>query len=188
MASDLIRLAAATACAFVALLFVRAALHKMGDAARFEGVLADYGLVPDVALRAATRAVPALELACAAALALGPARAFGAWAGVALLMGYAGAMGLNLMRGRTEIDCGCGGAPEPLSWALVARNLLLSAALVPAALGAAAPLAWTETLTAWAVGLLILLCWGGVEQLLANAGRMRQDARSLAQSAFGGAS
>jgi hypothetical protein len=34
------------------------------------------------------------------------------------------AMALNLLRGRV-LDCGCGGAPQPLSWGLVVRNLAM---------------------------------------------------------------
>lgn len=187
MSADLARMAAATACVLAALIFLRAALHKAGDAGRFEGVLADYGLAPEGALRALARIVPAAEFAAAAALALEPSRMAGAGAGAGLLVAYAAAMGVNLARGRTEIDCGCGGAPEPLSWALVVRNLVLAGCLAPAAFGLAAPAGWGQVMSAWGVGLVAFLVWGGMEQLSANARRMRLDARLAAGAGLGGA-
>jgi Methylamine utilisation protein MauE len=165
-----IHLAAATAAALAALIFLRAALHKTADMARFEGVLANYGLAPDAALRPLSRLIPVLETAGAAMLVLAPMA--GAWLTGALLVGYAGAMAINLARGRSEIDCGCGGAPEPLGWARVARNLVLALALAPAALGAGGSLALAEAAVAWALALIGFCCWGAAEQLGANRARM----------------
>ena len=49
---------------------------------------------------------------------------------------------VNVARGRTDIDCGCGGVEgrQRLSWSLVARNLVLVALLGCAAQVAAPPL------------------------------------------------
>lgn len=187
MAGDLIRLGATTACALLALLLARAALHKLGDRLRFEGVLADYALVPQSLLRPMVRIVPGIELACALALAVPPLRPLGALAAAGLLSGYGLAMAINLLRGRSEIDCGCGGAPEPLGWRLVARNLILVAAVLPAGgrLGGAPDAG--ETMVAWGLALTALLIWGAVEQLAANAGRMRAGQADAALSSFGGA-
>ena len=131
MAGDPTLLLAATASAFVALLMLRAALDKAADGVRFEGVLADYDLVPDAALRPLRIALPVLELLAAGALSFGVTRMAGAGLAGVLLLSYACAMGLNLTRGRSEIDCGCGGPAQPLHWALVARNLCLTATLTP---------------------------------------------------------
>ena len=69
-----------------------------------------------------------------------------------LLSVFAVAMGINLLRGRRHIDCGCfqGTLKQPLSWTLVSRNALLALLLVAA--GAAA----SARADAWAVvnGLL----------------------------------
>jgi ABC-type phosphate transport system permease subunit len=65
----------------------------------------------------------------------------------ALLLVYAGGMAINILRGRTHIDCGClgfGTSRASLGWELVARNILLGAValavfalpVVPRALGA----------------------------------------------------
>jgi hypothetical protein len=47
---------------------------------------------------------------------------------ILLLLLYAGAIGLNLLRGRVLLDCGCGGRSQPISWWLVGRNLALAGA------------------------------------------------------------
>ena len=107
-------MAATALAAFVALVLARAALHKAGDPARFEGVLADYRLAPEAALPGLRRAIPLAEAACALAMVLPASRAAGGLASAVLLLVYAAAMGINLARGRREIDCGCGGPPEPL--------------------------------------------------------------------------
>jgi uncharacterized protein (DUF58 family) len=47
----------------------------------------------------------------------------------ALLMIFAAAMAINILRGRSHIDCGCGRSQlrQPLHWGMVVRNLLLAA-------------------------------------------------------------
>lgn len=186
MAGDPTLLLAATASAFVALLMLRAALDKAADGVRFEGVLADYDLVPDAALRPLRIAVPVLELLAAGALSFGVTRMAGAGLAGVLLLSYACAMGLNLTRGRSEIDCGCGGPAQPLHWALVARNLCLTATLTPAALGLAWPLSLAQAVAAWAAAIAAFTGWLAFEQLLANAARMSRDSRAMASGAFGG--
>ena len=52
-----------------------------------------------------------------------------------LLCLYTGAIAVNLGRGRTAIDCGCGGQATPLSgWLLTRNGLLLCLAWAAAAL------------------------------------------------------
>lgn len=122
------------AVACVATLFAHAALAKLADRALFEQHLAAYG-VPHGLLPLLGWVLPLAEVATALAL-LTPWRAAGAAAAVALLLLYAAAMAWQRAHGR-RLDCGCGGEPLPLSWALVLRNLAL--ALLAAA--AAAPMA-----------------------------------------------
>ena len=59
-------------------------------------------------------------------------RHFGAALAIALLVMFALAMAINLVRGRTEIDCGCfkSGLRQTVSGWLVGRNLLLAAGTV----------------------------------------------------------
>jgi hypothetical protein len=60
----------------------------------------------------------------------------------ALLLVYAAAMAVNIVRGRTHIDCGClgfGTSRASLGWELVARNMLLAAVALAAAALPVAP-------------------------------------------------
>jgi len=160
----------------MALLFVRAALHKLGDRYRFQGILADYGLLPEGTLTVAAFAVPVIELATAVLLIMPTVRPVGAALAGTLLTVYAIAMALSLIRGQYLMDCGCGGAPEPISWMLVARNALLAALIAPTALGLVEPAAPSLALDAAALGMatLLLLLWLTAEAMLANARRMNE--------------
>ncbi len=136
----------------IALVFVSAAIGKMRNWPIFQGVVANYRLLPQVLVVPVTYVLPPAEAAIGATL---PTGLFTPWAeaAAALLLGvFAVAMGINLLRGRRHIDCGCfqGTLKQPLSWILVSRNALLALLLVAAG---AAPSGRAE---AWAVvnGLL----------------------------------
>ncbi len=178
MADDLIRLATASFAAFVALIFLRAVLHKTADLMRFEGIVADYRLAPHWALPVLRFLIPGLELTCAVALAWAGSRLLGSLAAALLLIGYGAAMAVNLRRGRIEIDCGCGGAPERLSWVLVFRNLAFVALLVPSVLEFGEGLTSEAVLTSWAIAIIAFGIWGAAEQLLVNQARMGAGRRA----------
>jgi hypothetical protein len=152
-----------------ALLLGGAAWHKLRDRESFRAALADYRLLPARLVPAAAALVTATELALALGLLATPRAAFGA---AALLAGYALAIGVNLLRGRRHIDCGCGGAAQPLSAWLVGRNLVLAAAF---AAGAGAPSARTlGMLDAFSVAgslAALALLWRAMDVALANGGR-----------------
>lgn len=163
----------ARAC--IGALFAQAALAKFSDAALFEQHLAAYG-VPAGALALGVRLVPGLEL-LAAVLVLSPWVTVGATLAAALLLGYAAAMALHRVRG-TEIDCGCGGEPLPVSWVLVARNVALAAvagiagaAMLPRAMGGA------DFLVVVASVLLAALLYAALHQVLRAARRARPALR-----------
>ena len=166
----------ATAAFFLALLFVRAALHKLGDRYRFQGILADYGYLPERALPAAAFAIPVLELATAVLLIMPTARPVGAALAGTLLIAYAIAMAISLARGQYLMDCGCGGAPEPISWLLVARNAGLVALIAPTATGLVGPgtSGLAPDATALGMATLLLLLWLTAEAMLANSRRMNE--------------
>ncbi|MBP8310973.1 MAG: hypothetical protein KAY46_27095 [Burkholderiaceae bacterium] len=116
----------------VALVFASAAWHKLRDRDLFAMQLHAYRILPGRALVLGHALAP-LEAAAAILLLLDGAHAWGGVLAAALLLLYAGAMALNLLRGRV-LDCGCGGAPQPLSWGLVVRNLAMAAMALAAAL------------------------------------------------------
>lgn len=119
------------AAALIATLFAHAALSKFADLALLEQHLRVYG-VPQRLLPAATRGLPLAE-ALAALLLLTPWRVAGAMLATLALLVYAGAMAYHRWH-RHALDCGCGGEPLAVSWALVARNLGLAALALLAAM------------------------------------------------------
>jgi hypothetical protein len=118
----------------MACVFAQSALSAARDWHRHIGAVAAYGLLP------ARMVVPVAALltagnAAAAGLLVVPASAWwGTCLGCLLLLIYAAAMRINVSRGRTDIDCGCGGARgQKISGLLVGRNLCLAGLLGQAA-------------------------------------------------------
>jgi uncharacterized membrane protein YphA (DoxX/SURF4 family) len=118
-----------------ALLFGAAAVHKLADWRRFRAALGNYRLLPDPLVLAGAAAVVALEVAACVLLLLPSLRATGAVLAAALLALYAIAIGVNLARGRTSIDCGCLGVGHraPITRWMAGRNLVLAAIVLLAA-------------------------------------------------------
>ena len=119
------------------LVFASAAVGKMTHWLAFEGVVANYRLLPESAVRPIARVLPPLELALGLGLLVGRPRTpvFESVAGVLLVL-FAAAMAVNLLRGRRYIECGCfqSAMRQTLRWALVIRNCvlaLLCVALLP---------------------------------------------------------
>lgn len=161
-----------------ALLFAAAALHKLRDVRAFREALAGYRLLPAAALGPAALALPAAEAATALALCSGSGATAGAAGGVALLALYAGAIAVNLGRGRRSIDCGCGGpgGRRPIAPGLVWRNAALAALLAASALPAA-PRAWTwlDGVTVAGGVVTLALLYAALDVLLANRARFAAE-------------
>jgi hypothetical protein len=131
-----------------ALLFASAALHKLRDLTGFTQLLVAYRVLPGA--RFLAWLVPLAEGLVAIGLLLPRTRAAAALAGACLLALYAAAIALNLLRGRRELSCGCGGPDErrPIAAWMVTRNLGLAVALSGVALPSGArPLEGVDLLT-----------------------------------------
>lgn len=171
MIDPLLSRAIAAACALLLLL---AAWHKAAARDSFTAALAEYRLLPAVLLRPASVLLPGIEAALGLAWLAGRGTGVVALLTAALLTMYAAAIAINLWRGRVHISCGCGfggasGGDQPLSWWLVARNLLLGTVAVVASLPATSrdlgPYDWlTLALALMACGVL----YSGASQLMRN--------------------
>lgn len=173
MSADWTSLVAASATAFTTLVFARAALHKLGDFTTFTGFVADYQVVPERQVAPVSMALAAAEVVVVAAAFLPGLQPLGMVVAIALYLLYAAVIGLNVARGRDRVECGCGGAAQPLSWTLVTRNFVLAAI---AAIGLAGPisaLGVAEALTAIVSGLTLFVGYQLVEQIMANFAQMR---------------
>ena len=154
----------------VGCLLLFAAGHKLRHMWDFRLALGAYRLLPEWAVLPMARLLALAELAlgvaCLAQLPLGYVGAF------ALLSVYTVAILVNLARGRNSIDCGCGGPPQPLSYALVLRNALLLGACVAAlAEPAPRPLGWLDFLTITAGLAVLALLYATLNLLLVARGR-----------------
>lgn len=114
------------------IVFVEAGLAKLRHRDLVPGVIANYRLVPEALVIPLAGALPVVELSLglgliASVFAGGALRMLGLLA-AALLVAFAGAMAINIRRGRQSIDCGCGRSHlrQPLGWGLVLRNLVLA--------------------------------------------------------------
>jgi hypothetical protein len=144
----------------VGLVFLLAAVQKVQHWRLLPGVIANYRLLPAWAVSPAAALLPPLELLLAIGLLSAQAQPWPALAAIALLLLFAGAMAVNIARGRTHIDCGCGQAflAQHLSPPLVARNLVLAALLLPSFVPPA-PVPMPALLSAVAAGLGFFLLY-----------------------------
>ena len=112
----------------VGMVFVHAAVAKLQHRELMAGVVANYRILPAALVAPVASALPFVELALGVALLAGGQR-LAVLPAAMLLLAFAGAMAVNLRRGRGHIDCGCGRSDlrQPLSWSLVWRNLALAA-------------------------------------------------------------
>jgi len=148
---------------FLALMFAHAALSKLGHADEFYGVVRNFRILPDGASRVAAAVLPVVELAVAAGLIVRPLAVPAAALGAVLLLVFAVALGVNVLRGRTWIDCGCfrNGLKQTVSWMLVARNIGLAAGAAAVAwmLPASALPGMTEGFVGLAAGATAMLLY-----------------------------
>lgn len=144
-----------------ALIFLVAGLSKLRNRGQLPGVITNYRLLPDTLVGPVAAGLPFVELAVAVGLIAGLRVAI--FAAISLLCLFALAMAINIRRGRVHIDCGCGQSElrQPLSAALVLRNLALALMLLPG-LGALPDAGSAPWLIGAAAGiatyLLVLVC------------------------------
>jgi hypothetical protein len=157
--------------------FARAVWHKLANKHQFVAQLNSYQLLPEPLAPAFALFLVLVEGCLVCTLPV-PGWRVPAWIAAALMSLYAGAMAINLVRGRTNLDCGCNGPaqfPQTVSWALVVRNL----SLATIALVSAAPV-YTRILTIYDIGTIALatgtaiLLYGSIEQAIVNQQRQTQ--------------
>lgn len=158
------------------LLFLAAAAHKLRDFSAFRAALAGYDIVPLAALNVVAGGVVVAESAIGIGLAAGIGAPLPALGAAFLLATYAGAIALNLRRGRRDIDCGCTGPAGrvSLSWGLLVRNAFCALAALALALPVAdRGLGWLDGFTVAAAILLSVIAYASVETALANGTSQR---------------
>ena len=135
----------------------------------FTEVFAAYRVLPEGWDRRVAWLIPGLELAIAAALPWEMTRRSALTAAMGLLIAYAAGLGLNLARGRRELDCGCGtiGSRRSIAGWMVWRNLAVALIAAIAALPwASRPLTGFDMLTIFGGLAAIAALYVAVDQLL----------------------
>jgi hypothetical protein len=165
--------------AALSVVLMAGAWHKLRDMAVFSGAVENYRLLPEVLVAPVALALPVWEMAAGAFLLFASTRFAGGMMAILLLLGVTSGVVVNLLRGRVEIDCGCGGlvghvGEQSLSWYLVGRNVLLFAAVV-FALGdeSSRVLVWIDYLSVAGGTLALIGLYVAANQLLANQPRLQ---------------
>jgi hypothetical protein len=163
-------------------IFAQASIHKLRDRHRFREVLLAYRIPvgPFESLRAPLTTVlaatlPAIEMLLAVYLIASRSGVAGSIA-LALLAIYTAAIALNLARGRTDFDCGCGGPAmrQPIGPGLVFRNgLLMSMAWLVALPSSSREFVWLDAvpILLGALGTVILIA--GLDTAIRNGVQQR---------------
>ncbi len=163
-----------------ALLFAGAAYHKLCQPAHFVAVITDYQLAPSALSNVLAATLIGAELSVVVLVLAGLWQIAMAVAATLLVL-YCIAVGVNLLRGRRDIDCGCAGpaASQTISGWLMVRNLALLL-LVCLAIAPRAQRAFE--IADWATLLLGLVTMAGlyaaVNTLIANQLRLTTDRES----------
>ena len=119
---DLPQLTSATLTSFLVLVLARAAWHKAQAFYETVGFAQGYEVVPRHMVPAIIRGLMGVEILTVLAVLMPFSRPFGGLMAAGVFAGYGLLMAVALMRGRTEIDCGCGGAPQVVSGLTLVRN------------------------------------------------------------------
>lgn len=149
--------------------FLSAAWHKLRHADHFQAILDSYRLLPFPARAFHALALGLGEAAIGVGILLGNVRSTATLAAITVLTVYALAISFNLVRGRREIDCGCAGPlhSQPISWHLVARNVMLVALVATILFGEAErTLGWIDWLTTVFAGAAAIMIYRGAGVLL----------------------
>ena len=164
--------------AVLSVIFLTGAWQKLRDLPLFQANVENYRLLPDNLAWPAAILLPLWEMMAGVLVLFDPARTAGAALAIGLLSVVTAAVAINLWRGRTEIDCGCGSlgghvGDQTLNWGLVIRNLVLAiAALFAMREDAARALVWIDYLSVAGGTLGLLGLYVTANQLMANNPRL----------------
>ncbi len=159
----------------VACLFLLACYGKLNAFAIFRATLAEYELVPSSLVGVCAALIIVAEFAIGVGALVRSVATQAMVAGAVLLLIYAAAIGINLVRGRRDIDCGCTGPAvrQLLSgWLLIRNTALAGLALVGAATWTERPLSAADFVLVALALLGAMALYAAINQLMANAPRL----------------
>ncbi len=162
-----------------AVLLAAAAWHKLRHPHEFWQALAGYRLLPEHLERPFVTLFPLVEGLTALALLVPYTSGGGAYMAIALWGLYGTAIFANLLRGRTEIECGCGGlsTDQHIHMGLVIRNLVLMALLATTLAGSLPrEMSWLDNLISLFGSTSFLLLYIAADTLMRNNATFRSEA------------
>ncbi|USG67271.1 DoxX family membrane protein [Brevibacillus ruminantium] len=108
-------------------LFISAAVTKIGDLEKYTLIIKEYKILPEFTLYLFVRFKLVAEITTGVFILVGLYLPFMYLIACFLMLLYTLAITINLLRGRREISCGCGGMAgnHQLSWTLTIRNLAI---------------------------------------------------------------
>ncbi|WP_278043194.1 MauE/DoxX family redox-associated membrane protein [Paenibacillus elgii] len=114
---------------FLAIVFISSGASSLRYWHVHIGIIKDYRILPEPWVRCFAILDHTLKWLTGISLLLGIYSSLAALIGSGLLLMYSIALAINLLRGRKELSCGCGGLAgnHSISWMLVWRNLFLMA-------------------------------------------------------------
>ena len=167
--------AASVVAGCAALILFSAAWHKFSEPDVFTGALDAYQLLPSFLVMPFARLLPLVEVAAGVTVLIPATRSAGLVLFAAIAGIYAIAITINLVRGRNQIDCGCGGDVHLLSWGLVIRNgFLAGIALAVIGPSVARPYEWLDAITLIFGVLTLYASYLTFDELLRQFGRIAQ--------------
>lgn len=110
-------------------MFLAAGASKLSDLGEFADAIRLYRIIPGATAGAVARTVAVTEVILGTVLLVGLGIPYAAAGGSALLVVFAAAMAVNLVRGR-QIPCGCKRESEPIQIKHILRNGVSVAALL----------------------------------------------------------
>lgn len=155
----------------LSVIFASAASHKLRKPHWFRRQVEEYRLAPSFLTPVIALGLPVAELLVAIGLLWPTSRQYAASVALALIAAYALAIGINLLRGRHDMDCGCSGPAmrQPLHPMLLLRNFFLGVL----ALGALFPVlqrtvSLHDNFVMIAAGTVAVLLYAAADLWLAN--------------------
>jgi hypothetical protein len=168
------------ATGFIIIVLVRAVMDKTLAYGMYIANLSDYRLLPDALAPLAGAVLLAAEIAAIVCLLAPAAVAVGAALAAVLLAIYAATMTAVLRSGRNEIECGCGGEGQIVSWGLVARNGVLVAIAASIAVPTSGrPMNWPDMMVGLVAVFVLYLLLAIAEKAIGTSAAIRRlDSRS----------
>ena len=154
-----------------ALIFLTNGSKKLVDIDKFTQAVGNYYLLPYNLVPIFSKVFITIEFITGAFLLFPPTQTYGTLMALCIMSVITLAISFNLLRGHTDVSCGCGGfeTEQGLSWLLVIRNVTLTCVILLTVMKPPTPVSSWIDYTTIVVGTI---CVFGIyvlySQLIAN--------------------